>query len=89
MCAEDVQLTKPNPDLYQAVCRVLGLQPTQAIAFEDTVNGVLAAKRAGLYCVAIPNPITQYQRMSEADLVVASLEDVDLEELMIKAQDRS
>lgn len=88
MCAEDVQLTKPNPDLYLAVCSTLGLQPTQAIAFEDTLNGILAAKRAGLYCVAIPNPITQYQKMSEADLVVASLEDIDLEELMIKAQDR-
>jgi HAD superfamily hydrolase (TIGR01509 family) len=89
MCAEDVQFTKPYPDLYQAVCRALGLQPAQAIAFEDTLNGVLAAKRADLYCVAVPTPITQHLNMSEADLVVASLEDIDLEDLIIKAEVRN
>jgi HAD superfamily hydrolase (TIGR01509 family) len=89
MCAEDVQFTKPYPDLYEAVCSDLDLRPVQAIAFEDTLNGVLAAKRAGLYCVAIPNPITRHLPMLEADTVVTSLEDVKLEEIIEKVNNRS
>lgn len=88
-CAEDVQFTKPYPDLYEAVCSALDLRPVQAIAFEDTLNGVLAAKRAGLYCVAIPNPITRHLPMLEADMVVSSLLDVKLEELIEKVENRS
>ena len=88
MCAEDVQFTKPHPDLYEAVCNALDLQPVQAIAFEDTMNGVLAAKRAGLYCVAIPTPITQHLPMVEADMVVTSLEDVELQELIERVGNR-
>jgi len=89
MCAEDVQFTKPYPDLYEAVCSALDLRPVQAIAFEDTLNGILAAKRAGLYCVAIPNPITRHLPMLEADMVVSSLLDVKLEELIEKVENRS
>ncbi|HEY47687.1 MAG: hypothetical protein AMJ88_08900 [Anaerolineae bacterium SM23_ 63] len=89
MCAEDVQFTKPYPDLYQAVCSALDLRPAQAIAFEDTLNGVLAAKRAGLYCIAIPTLITRHLTMSEADMIVASLEEVKLEELIERMKDRN
>lgn len=88
MCAEDVQFTKPYPDLYEAVCNALEIRPAQAIAFEDTPNGVLAAKRAGLYCIAIPGPITRHLSMLEADMVVTTLEDVKLEELMDKMEKR-
>jgi HAD superfamily hydrolase (TIGR01509 family) len=84
MCAEDVEFTKPFPDLYEAVLRALNIQASQAVALEDTLNGVLAAKRAGLYCVAIPNPITQNSPMPEADMVVHSLQEVNLEELITK-----
>jgi HAD superfamily hydrolase (TIGR01509 family) len=89
MCAEDVIFTKPYPDLYEAVCSALDLQPKQAIAFEDTLNGVLAAKRAGIYCVAIPTPITRHLPMLEADMVVASLEEIKLTELIEKLKGRS
>jgi HAD superfamily hydrolase (TIGR01509 family) len=89
MCAEDVEFTKPYPDLYEAVCSALDLQPAEAIAFEDTQNGVLAAKRAGLYCVAIPTLITRHLPMLEADMVVMSLEDIKLTELIEKAKSRS
>jgi len=88
-CAEDVEFTKPFPDLYQAVLLSLNIQASQAIAFEDTLNGVLAAKRAGLYCVAIPNPITRYSPIPEADMVVQSLRDVILEELIEKVNIQS
>jgi HAD superfamily hydrolase (TIGR01509 family) len=87
-CAEDVECTKPHPDLYLAACRDLGVHPNQAIAFEDTLHGVMSAKKAGIYCVAIPNQITRHQRLDAADVVVDSLEDVDLGDLIGKVEDQ-
>ena len=54
----------------------------EAIAFEDSLNGVRAAKAAGLFCVAVPNPITATFALDDADLVIESLEDVPLTDLL-------
>jgi HAD superfamily hydrolase (TIGR01509 family) len=78
----DVKRAKPQPDLYVAALEELGLQPTEAIAFEDSVNGIRAAKGAGMFVVAVPNPITQTFALDEADLLLASLEDLSLDELI-------
>src|SRR5439155_18286873 len=51
-CSDDVPRTKPEPDLYLAVVEALGIRPDEAVALEDSHNGVLAAKAAGLRCVA-------------------------------------
>ncbi|MDR3577214.1 MAG: HAD family hydrolase [Anaerolineaceae bacterium] len=69
---EDVRQVKPNPELYQKAVASLGLMPGQAVAFEDAPNGILAAKRAGLYCVAVPNATTRPLDFSAADLVLES-----------------
>jgi HAD superfamily hydrolase (TIGR01509 family) len=80
--ADDVEVTKPDPDLYLAVLECLGVSPGEAIAFEDSPNGVLAAKRAGLYCVAVPNPLTSQLRFEGADLLLDSLEGINLAQLL-------
>ncbi len=59
-----------------------GLSPGEAIALEDSPNGVTAAKRAGLFCVAVPNPMTRDLPLDHADLRLASLADVPLRELV-------
>jgi deazaflavin-dependent oxidoreductase (nitroreductase family)/HAD superfamily hydrolase (TIGR01509 family) len=69
-CAEDVERTKPSPDLYLAVLEDLQVEPVQAVAFEDSAQGIRAAKAAGLFCVAVPNPITRYLDLGLADLQV-------------------
>jgi HAD superfamily hydrolase (TIGR01509 family) len=81
-CADDVPRVKPDPALYRAVVEALGVRPADALALEDSPNGVLAAKRAGLTCVAVPNPLTARLDLSHADLVVGSLADVSLAELI-------
>ena len=81
-CRDDVAHAKPEPDLYLAVLECLGLEPEQAIAVEDSPNGVAAAKRAGLRCVAIPNSITAQLDLSQADLVLNSLADVSVADLL-------
>jgi HAD superfamily hydrolase (TIGR01509 family) len=81
-CAEDVAAAKPAPDLYETVLRLLDLSPVEAIAFEDSVHGVAAAKAAGLYCVAVPNRVTQHLAFPMADRVVETLAGCSLDELI-------
>jgi HAD superfamily hydrolase (TIGR01509 family) len=81
-CADDVPQVKPDPALYQAVLAALGLRPEEAIALEDSPNGVLAAKRAGLFCVAVPNALTRQLRLDDADMQFTSLAHTPLEALL-------
>jgi HAD superfamily hydrolase (TIGR01509 family) len=85
-CADDVHRAKPDPASYQAVLQALHLQPEQAIALEDSPNGILAAKRAGLFCVAVPNALTCQLSLPHADLHLASLADVPLARLLETVQ---
>lgn len=87
--ADDVQQVKPHPELYQCVLQCLSLQPDEAIAFEDSPNGVTAAKAAGIFTVAVPLPLTQNLNFSHADLVLNSLADLPLEELLSQVEKRS
>jgi HAD superfamily hydrolase (TIGR01509 family) len=81
-CRDDVAHVKPEPDLYVAVLECLGVAPSEAIAIEDSPNGIAAAKRAGMRCVAIPNSITAQLDMSHADLLLRSLAEVTLAQLL-------
>lgn len=83
-CADDVEHVKPDPALYRIVCEAVGVDPARAIAFEDSPNGILAAKRAGLRCVAVPNPLTTRLNLSGADLRLDSLADVRLSDLLLR-----
>jgi putative hydrolase of the HAD superfamily len=78
----DTERAKPRPTLYLDALDALGLTPDEAIAFEDSLNGVRAAKAAGLFCVAVPNPVTATFALDEADLVIESFEDLPLAELL-------
>jgi HAD superfamily hydrolase (TIGR01509 family) len=84
-CADDVTRVKPDPALYRAACEHLGVQPGRAVALEDSPNGILAAKRAGLFCVAVPNALTGRLALHAADLRIASLRDLPLPELLALA----
>jgi HAD superfamily hydrolase (TIGR01509 family) len=81
-CRDDVANVKPEPDLYLAVLECLGVAASEAIAIEDSPNGVQAAKRSGMRCVAIPNSITAGLDLGQADVVLGSLADVTLAELL-------
>jgi HAD superfamily hydrolase (TIGR01509 family) len=83
-CRDDVTHAKPEPDLYLAVLECLGVPASETIAIEDSPNGVMAAKRAGLRCVAIPNSITARLDLSQADVILGSLAEVTLAELLRK-----
>ena len=78
----DTERAKPRPDLYLEALARLELKAHEAIAFEDSPNGVTAAKAAGLVCVAVPNPMTATLALDDADLILESLADVPLAELL-------
>ncbi len=65
-----------------AAVKAVGVLPHQAVAFEDSRNGVAAAKAAGLLCVAVPNALTSGMDLSRADLRLASLAETRLSELL-------
>lgn len=81
-CRDDVARGKPEPDVYLAVVAALGIQPSEAVAFEDSKAGIIAAKRAGLQAVAVPNHCTRHHDFSQADLRLASLAEATLGELV-------
>jgi HAD superfamily hydrolase (TIGR01509 family) len=80
-CREDVASPKPEPDIYRLVIGQFGVRGAEAVAFEDSQTGVIAAKRAGLYVVAVPNSSTSTHDFSLADLCVDSLASIRLPDL--------
>lgn len=81
-CRDDVKAGKPEPDLYTAAVNHLGVAPNEAVAFEDSQAGSIAAKRAGLWCIAVPSRLTREHDFSHTDLCVESLADQPLAELL-------
>ena len=73
---------KPSPTLYFEALELLSVGAADAIAFEDSPNGIRAAKAAGISCVGVPNPVTAGLGLDEADLVVDSLASLTLAELL-------
>jgi len=70
---DDVENAKPAPDIYLKVLEKLDVSAENALVFEDSQNGVLAAHRAGIRAIAVPNPITSIQDFSLATAVLLSL----------------
>jgi HAD superfamily hydrolase (TIGR01509 family) len=83
VCADgDTTRCKPDPALYLEALEELGVDAREAIAIEDSPNGISAARAAGIFCVAFPNDVTHMLDLSRADLLLGSLEDVSLAELL-------
>lgn len=72
----DVTRVKPDPELYLSALAALGVAPQAALAIEDSRNGMLAAKSAGMRCVVVPNTMTKGLDFSEADWLVESILEV-------------
>jgi HAD superfamily hydrolase (TIGR01509 family) len=82
--SDDVERVKPEPDLYLSVLRCLGVPASRAVAFEDSPNGALAAHRAGMFCVVVPNPVTAALPFGEHHLRLESLVQAELADLLAR-----
>ncbi|QBD78574.1 HAD family hydrolase [Ktedonosporobacter rubrisoli] len=88
ICGDEVKNKKPDPELYLAALNGLGVEAREAIALEDSPNGVLAAQRAGIFCVVVPNAVTGQLPLEHANLRLVSLVDKPLAELIKLVEDR-
>jgi HAD superfamily hydrolase (TIGR01509 family) len=83
-CAHGSVPPKPAPHTYLRACEALGVEPAHALAIEDSPHGIGAAKRAGLWCLAVPNAITKHLDVTEADVVAPSLADVTMADVVAR-----
>lgn len=83
-CSDDVVNIKPAPDLFLAALNALQLKADEAVIFEDSANGVVAARAAGIRVIVIPNPITRHMKFEGETLRLRSLADLPLGDLLSK-----
>jgi HAD superfamily hydrolase (TIGR01509 family) len=80
--SDHVEHVKPDPALYVETAKCLGVNPEECIAFEDSANGALAAKRAGMKCVTVPNTVTKGLEFCEVDHSLESMAHMELKQLI-------
>jgi HAD superfamily hydrolase (TIGR01509 family) len=88
ICADDVGVgrTKPNPDIFLLALERLKVQKNEAIVFEDSPNGIRAARSAGIFAVAVPNAVTSLLSIENANLTLRSLAELSLADLLDKVK---
>lgn len=84
----DVSRAKPAPTLYLEALERLGVAAHEAVAFEDSSNGARAAHAAGIFCVAVPNPITAHLDV-QGDLNLGSFQELPLAHLLELVRERT
>jgi HAD superfamily hydrolase (TIGR01509 family) len=77
--SEEVPTGKPAPDVYFAAARALDVDPAEAVAIEDSTNGIRSAAAAGMLVVALPNPHypPHPDALEEADFVIGALDELE------------
>lgn len=80
--ADQSARVKPYPDIFLKGAELLGVQPEECLVIEDSANGLLAATRAGMRCLIVPNDITKYLSFEGAYQVLDSLEQVNLDAII-------
>jgi HAD superfamily hydrolase (TIGR01509 family) len=75
---EDLANGKPSPDIFLHACRLLESYPENCAVIEDSTNGVLAAKAAGMYCIAYRNRTSGPQDLAPADITIDSFNEINL-----------
>jgi HAD superfamily hydrolase (TIGR01509 family) len=78
--AEQVKRQKPAPDIFLSAARNLNVKPSACVVVEDAINGIQAAKAAGMRCVAVATTFPA-ERLQEADIVHSKISQVQLSDL--------
>ena len=76
--------SKPAPDVYLLAAQKIGITPSGCIVFEDSPNGLKAAKEAGMYCVAIQSNSEFIKELADADFLIRSFREITFADLIEK-----
>jgi HAD superfamily hydrolase (TIGR01509 family) len=79
--AEDVENHKPDPDIFLEAAKQLGIAPGYCVVFEDAANGLEAARRGGMKCVAVKTEFQSREDLKEADLIITDFSEVSIGKL--------
>lgn len=79
---QEVEHSKPAPDIFLRAAELLRVSPQECLVFEDSRNGVMAAKTAGMQCIAYHNPNSGNQDLSQADRIIENFAQIDLNILL-------
>jgi HAD superfamily hydrolase (TIGR01509 family) len=71
--SDEIEQGKPHPEIYLKTCKKLGLKPGECIVLEDSLNGVLAGKKAGCYVIAVPSEYTKQENFDRANFTADDL----------------
>ncbi|MDQ0429531.1 HAD superfamily hydrolase (TIGR01509 family) [Planomicrobium stackebrandtii] len=80
--SDHVEKVKPDPALYIQAAQCLELHPEECLVFEDSAHGAMAAKRAGMGCVIVPNKVTHTMDFCEVEHRLDSMADMPLKDLI-------
>jgi len=75
--------SKPDPDIYLLAAEKMGVSPRDCIVIEDSKNGIISAKDAGMFCIGFKNGFNDKQDLSRADIVVKKFNDIDINRLVV------
>ena len=81
---DDVSRVKPDPELYLKTLKEYSLLPSETIVFEDSFNGLTAAKQAGIRCVIVPNNVTRNSVFEQHDYRLNSMSEEPLRDIIRK-----
>ncbi len=82
VCRDDVENSKPEPDVFLHAAKLLGVPPENCLVFEDSRNGIKAAKAAGMVCIAYSGGNSGHQDQSQADRRIAHFNELDFVNLL-------
>jgi len=74
--------SKPSPEVYLLAAKKIGVSPADCIVFEDSPNGLSAAKNAGMYCIVIQSDKEIIQKLSGADYLIKSFREITFRRLI-------
>ncbi len=80
--AEDVAQTKPAPDLFLRAAECMHVEAGACLVFEDSPNGIIAARAAGMRCVVVPGSVSRLLKLPDADLLLQSLDAMTLDAIL-------
>ncbi|MGQ0794287.1 MAG: HAD family hydrolase [Deltaproteobacteria bacterium] len=86
VAGEFVPNGKPHPDIYLYTARKLSAEPEECAVIEDSINGLRAAKSAGMRCIAAPDKRLSQAEFAAADIIVPSVSEINLNLVLSLAQ---
>jgi HAD superfamily hydrolase (TIGR01509 family) len=82
ICARDVSKSKPDPQAFLLAAERMQIQPADCVVFEDSINGIRAAKAAGMFAIGVTGTFAK-ELLCEADRIVEKYDGVSAHEIIL------